>query len=201
MKKVFLFLVLGLICTIGMISCGEDDKVGGDVALTSIPVNPPSLSLVVGGQQQVTATAVPKEATGVSFKWSSSDEDVATVSQNGIVVAKAVGTATITVESGNVKETVPVTVTAEVIPLVSISVNRPKITKAVDDTAQVIVSATPPNASGVTYTWASANKDVATVDTTGIITIKGVGTTTITVSGTGTEGSATTPIEVIGTIK
>jgi uncharacterized protein YjdB len=201
MKKVFLFLVLGLICTIGMISCGKDDN-GGDVALTSITVSSSTLSLVEGGQQQVTATAVPKEATGVSFSWSSSDESVATVNQSGIVVAKAVGTATITVTSGNVKATVTVTVSAEVFPLVSVSVNRPEITKAVDDTAQVIVSAVPPNASGVTYTWTSADENVATVNAaTGIITITGVGTTTITVSGTGTSGSANTTIAVVGTIK
>ncbi|MDR1582303.1 MAG: Ig-like domain-containing protein [Prevotellaceae bacterium] len=200
MKKVFLFLVLGLVCTTGMISCGEDDN--GGVTLTSITVSSPTLSLVIGGQQQVTATAVPKEATGVSFSWSSSDENVATVNQSGIVVARAVGTATITVSSDNVQATVTVTVSEEVFPLVSISANRPEITKAVDDTAQVIVSAVPPNASGVTYTWTSADENVATVNAaTGIITVTGVGTTTITVSGTGTSGSANTTITVVGTIK
>jgi uncharacterized protein YjdB len=210
MKKIFLFLMLGLMCTIGMISCGKEDTGSGDVALTDITVTttPSPLNLLINGSGQITATAVPEKATGVSFEWSSDNTDVATVipsgpnNQTGVVSAKAEGTATITVKSGSIQKTVTVTVSKEEIPLTDVRVNRPEITKSVGDTALVIPVAVPKEATEVTYTWESANAEIATVDNaTGIITITGVGSTTVTVTGVNTGGTKTATVAVVGTIK
>jgi hypothetical protein len=121
--------------------------------------------------------------------------------QTGVVSAKAEGTATITVKSGSVQKTVTVTVSKEAIPLTDVRVNRTEITKPVGDTALVIPIAVPANATEVTYSWESANAAVATVDTTGIITITGVGSTTVTVTGANTGGTKTATVAVVGTIK
>jgi len=71
-----------------------------------------SISLVVGGTETLTATITPSNATNKSVTWSSSNEDVVTVSESGVITAKKVGTATITVKTvyGNHQATCTVTV-------------------------------------------------------------------------------------------
>jgi uncharacterized protein YjdB len=61
------------------------------VAVTGVTLNKPTLTLTVGGTATLTATVAPADATDKTVTWSSSDDDVATVS-NGLVTAKAAGT-------------------------------------------------------------------------------------------------------------
>ena len=67
----------------------------------------------IGDTETLTATILPDNADNKNVKWSSSDENVATVT-NGVVTAKAAGTATITVttEDGGYTASCTVTVTA-----------------------------------------------------------------------------------------
>ncbi len=68
------------------------------VALKSISLNKTSLTLYTG--QSETLVAVPDPVNAVAdVSWDSSDTAVATVSQNGEVTARSVGTATITATS------------------------------------------------------------------------------------------------------
>ena len=62
----------------------------------------------------MTATVSPDNATNSKVTYKSSDESVATVDANGLVTAKAEGTATITVttEDGSKTDTATVTVAA-----------------------------------------------------------------------------------------
>jgi uncharacterized protein YjdB len=65
---------------------------------TSISLNRDSLTMLAGASETLTATLSPEDsAPGVI--WASSDESVATVSNDGVVTAVSVGTATITVTS------------------------------------------------------------------------------------------------------
>ena len=66
------------------------------VAVTGVTVEPQSAILVVNGTQQLTAVVKPENATNKNVIWSSSDESIATVSEAGLVTAKAVGKAAIT---------------------------------------------------------------------------------------------------------
>lgn len=62
---------------------------------------PDNLTLTIGELNVIEPETIPNDATGYSLKWTSSDESVATVSptgDNGIITAKAKGTATITAE-------------------------------------------------------------------------------------------------------
>ena len=65
--------------------------------VTSISLNKTSLSLDAGTNYTLTATVNPSNAANKTIVWSSDNENVATVDQNGVVTALSKGTATITV--------------------------------------------------------------------------------------------------------
>ncbi len=64
--------------------------------VTSITVNPATLTLEPGKSQTLTASVQPSDATNKQLKWSSSNTAVATVSTSGKVTAVASGTCTVT---------------------------------------------------------------------------------------------------------
>ena len=65
------------------------------VPVESVSVNPATAELIVGRTLTLEAKVLPKEANQ-GVVWSSTDDKVATVDENGIVTARAKGTATIT---------------------------------------------------------------------------------------------------------
>lgn len=70
---------------------------------TAITLNQSEIDLQVGDSQTLTATITPENATYQNIDWSTSDESVAEVDEEGIVTAIGEGTASITatnVESG-----------------------------------------------------------------------------------------------------
>ena len=90
-------------------------KVKYDKLVTGIDVKAAKTEIAPGKTTTVTATVTPADATRQIVKWTSSNEDVATVNFNGTVVAKkgAEGTATITATStdgSNVTGSVEITV-------------------------------------------------------------------------------------------
>ena len=62
----------------------------------SVLLNESNLSMFTGDTATLTATVQPEDATNKTVNWSSSDETVATVDNNGNVTAVKAGTATIT---------------------------------------------------------------------------------------------------------
>ena len=76
----------------------EDDELPvGQV--NGILLNKTAGRVTVGGTNELVASARPSNAADTSLTWSSSDETVATVDQNGVVTGIRAGTATITVTS------------------------------------------------------------------------------------------------------
>ena len=66
------------------------------VPVTGVSLDESSITLDVGGNQTLTATVTPENATNKKVRWSSDNEAVATVSEDGVVTAVAGGTAVIT---------------------------------------------------------------------------------------------------------
>ncbi len=89
-----------------------DDSGDTSVQVTGVKLNKTSTTLTVGATETLTATVLPSDATNKNVTWSSSDTSVATVS-NGVVTAKAPGTAIITVTTAQWAYTADCTVTVE----------------------------------------------------------------------------------------
>ena len=83
------------------------------INVTSITLDPDSLSLTVDEALPMTATLLPANHNQPgTVNWSSSDEAIAIVSHEGIVTGVAEGTCTITASFGSVKATCPCTIKA-----------------------------------------------------------------------------------------
>ena len=67
------------------------------VAVTGVTVSPESDSIAINETLTLTATVAPENATDKSVSWSSSDDTIASVSDEGVVTGVAAGNATITV--------------------------------------------------------------------------------------------------------
>ena len=80
--------------------------------MESVSLDKTEIELTEGDEEQLTATIAPENASNKNVSWSSSDEEVGTVSSGGKVTAVKAGTATITVttEDGGKTATCAVTV-------------------------------------------------------------------------------------------
>ena len=66
------------------------------IPVTGVSLDESSITLDVGGSQTLAATVTPDNATNKKVRWTSDNETVATVSEDGVVTAVAGGTAVIT---------------------------------------------------------------------------------------------------------
>lgn len=159
---------------------------------TSIDL-PSTLSLEVGKSKTLTPTVVPSDAT-YTLSWSSSNTSVATVSQSGVVTAKATGATIITVRTDNGKsDDCLVTVTQSAVSPTSVSVTPTSLSLEVNQTANLTATVYPSNAT-TSLTWSSSNTNVSKVSN-GIVTAVGAGSCVITVK-TSNGKSATCNVTV-----
>ena len=89
-------------------------EAASEVHVTGVGLAPSAATLTVGGTLTLEATVIPSDAADKSVAFASSDTAVAEVSEAGVVTAKAVGTATITVTTtdGSFTDTSSITVQA-----------------------------------------------------------------------------------------
>lgn len=147
------------------------------------------LSLFAGDTKTVKATVYPDTTSDKTVEWSSDNEDIATVDENGMITAVAEGEAVITCtlkENGNVKNSLVVTVNASDVQL---SLNYTEYELVLGSSAgndnRVTLEATIEAEDPSLYApvWSSSDPSVATVNTkTGQVMAKGPGEATITCS-------------------
>lgn len=175
--------------------------VGSGVAVTGVTVSPTSATITVGGVRQLTATVSPSNATNKGVTWSSSNTTAATVDANGLVTARAAGTATITVRTsdGGRTATSSITVVASSggVAVTGVTVSPTSATTNPGKTVQLTPTVAPSNATNKNVTWSSSNTSVATVNASGNVSAVAVGTATITVRTDDGGRTATSSITVV----
>ena len=151
-----------------------------------------SLNLKVGDEGTLIATVLPDNATYKTVTWSSSDENVVTVS-GGAITALAVGTATVTAEADGVIASC--TVTVNPLPVTGITLDKTTLSLIVGGSATLKATVTPGNATDKSVTWTSSDTAVATVLASGEVTAISVGETTITAKAGDETASCTVKVE------
>lgn len=154
-----------------------------NIPASGVSISPETMNLVAGGATgQITATVSPVDATDKTGVYSTSNNQVATVSGTGVVTPIKQGTATITftTNSGGFTDTTAVTVAYAT--LTSISLNKQSSSLYIGGTESFTVTSNPTTASNL-VTWSSSNDSVATVSS-GTVTAVGLGNVTITATST-----------------
>ncbi len=146
--------------------------------VTSVSLSDKELALVAPDTAQLTAIIAPADASIQTVKWSSSDKNVATVSDTGLVTPVGSGEAVITVKTtdGGLKATCAVTVT---VPVTGISGSEEK-TFYVGQKTALGIATVPANATNRAITYTIADPSIATIGSDGSITPLKNGRTSVT---------------------
>lgn len=179
-----LALLLALTMTVVLMSVSafaEDFKITG------------GNKVAVGATITLNAENVP---AGATVEWSSSGE-AATVNAAGVVQGVKKGDATITATAKNGDSIVGPAVTHAVqvyVPVSGVSISSSDSTVKVGNMLTLTATVSPDDAEIKTFTWSSSNPAVATVSNAGVVKPVKHGKTTITV--TTTDGNKTASREI-----
>lgn len=114
-----------MLCAVGLSACGENNSEKTEctssssssssviqaIAVESVTLDKTAITLEIGGEETLTATVTPDNATDKAVAWSSDNTAVATVA-DGKVTAVSAGTATVTAAADGKSATCSVTVNA-----------------------------------------------------------------------------------------
>ncbi len=166
----------------------------------SVTLNSASISLEEGQTTTLVATVSPNDADEKTITWSSSNTKSATVT-NGVIMAVAEGSATITASAGGKSATCVVTVKKKIVAVTSVKLNKTSLNLAKGQGEILTVTVSPSDATDKTVTWSSSDATVATVTQDGRVTAMKSGSATVTAKAgeksATCEVSITTPVESV----
>ena len=157
-------------------------------ALVAIAVNASHASLPLGSTGQLTATGTftdssTKDITG-SATWTSAAPGVVAVANDGTVTAKSTGATAVSASSSGITGSMNLSVSAAA--LVSLQVSSMSVAVPVGDTLQLGAMGTFTDGSLQDLTasvkWTSSSPEVATVQSSGLVTGLATGSATVTAS-------------------
>ncbi len=178
-----------------------DGSIDPEVPVQSVSLSPETQNIPVGGNFTLTESVMPFEATNKSVTWSSSNDQVASVT-DGVVTGVAVGTATITVTTvdGAFTDDCVVTVVSAS-PVTDVEFAYDSYNLPFGRKHKLTATIVPSNAVNKRLTWESSNSTIASVDQTGLVTVGSTaGTATITVTTEEGGFEATCEIKVVNAI-
>lgn len=182
-----------IICLSAVLACllfacgggegGKEDPV--HIGVSGVELSETSYSMVVGDSLLLKAVITPSDATDQTVNWDSSEESVAVVSSSGLVSAVGKGTCVITASVDGKSARCAITVQDKTIAVESIVLSEDTLLLGIDDTATLIATIRPENATEREITWTSSNPEIATVSDQGEVVALQEGTCTVTVSAGG----------------
>ena len=151
--------------------------------ITSISLDKLNVTLDIGEKVKLNLTIYPSDVTHKAYTYSTSDNYVAGIDVDGVITAKAAGTAQITVTTDNGK-TAQCSVTVRKPDPTSVSINKNDLKLSMND-VYMLSASNNVNSDSVKYTWLSNNTNCIKIisDNNQTVTIKavGCGTATLTV--------------------
>jgi len=176
------------------IACGNDGLEPSGVAVATVEVAPPTATVVLGATVTLTASVFDVAGnvlTGRKVVWASADSNFATVSPNGVVTGRWVGTVPIAASVEGKAAIAQIQVIP--VPVVAVRVSPMSRDLTVGQTAQF--TAEPLDAQGAVLTgravaWSSSRPNVASVSGNGVVTALSAGSAGITATIEGKSGVA-----------
>ena len=159
----------------------------------SISITNEAIELTKGQTCQLNVSFTPSNATNKGLTWRSENEEVATVSDNGLVTAVGSGFATIVATSNDRNRQAQYEVICN-IPSEEIVMLGDYSNCYVGEEVDMLYSMTPTNPTDIEMVFTSSNENVATVSNSGRLSIVGAGSSLITLSSA--DGNATTSFTV-----
>ena len=153
------------------------------IPVSAITLNKDNINLNVGDStQELIAEVSPNNATNKNIIWSSNNEDIVIIDQDGMITGKSKGTAIIIVKSedGVYSDYCIVNVIESIIPVIDVLLNKDNLTLNINQSEQLTYVILPNNATNKNVTWSSSNPDIASVEN-GMITAKTKGNAIISV--------------------
>ncbi len=143
--------------------------------VTRITLSMPAKTVAIGAAMPLAAAVVPEDATRKEVTWTSADERIATVDENGVVTGVKRGSARITAMSTDGAKiraniNVQVTQSAE-----EITLDKAELSVDVGRTAFLKATVLPKDTNNKKVVWSSTDESVATVNAQGRITGVAVG--------------------------
>lgn len=174
-------LIMAVAMAVSLVGCGVDiTSVGLPTDIVLEKGETQQLNIEYGTDDKAEQEKIAEAASKLNLTWSSSDEEVATVDETGLVTAVGAGEADITVSvaDANISSTTHIKVVilptgVEATETLSLELNG-EATKALG------AKMTPEDATDVKLAYLSSDESVATVDESGNVTAVGVGECTIT---------------------
>ncbi len=169
----------------------------GRAAVASVRLSPSSGDLVVGGTVRISASALDAGGNGLSNRipqWRSNNPSVAEVS-DGLVTAKAPGSATITATIEG--RTADATINVSALPVARVLVALGSTTLDVGESTQAtadLLGSDGRSLADRAVRWSTSDAGVATVTADGLIVGVSGGTAAISASSEGQSGSTTVTV-------
>ena len=148
--------------------------------VTGVEVTPQELELTIGTKETLTAIIKPSWALNKTVFWESSNQSVATIDEDGVVLAKTEGSATLTAttEDGSFTDTCTLG-SVPYVAVTGVTLADDEITLLIEDTIKPEYTVEPDNATNQDVYWRSDNPAVAIVSLFGTVTAIGEGETLI----------------------
>ncbi len=153
----------------------DEPKLNDMTKVTGIDLNISTLTLDINVSKQIKAYVRPTTAKNTNVIWSSSDNNVASVSTTGLVKGVNYGSCTITAitEEGNFKSVCQVAIQKSIeneVKVTGVQVLNSNIALDIGEEEYIIPNILPNNATNQDVTYVSSSPTIATVDNTGKIT-------------------------------
>ena len=158
------------------LSGGFEVEIPVVVKKPTISINGGNFTLNTGGTKTLSASIEPSNAT---VTWRSADTSIATVSSTGKVTAVKKGSTTIYASIPGANEA-SVTVTVKDVDTSSVTIAPTSLSLEVGKTSTLTATVKPDDATNKTVEWSSSDSNVATVNSSGLVTAKKNGKATIT---------------------
>lgn len=167
------------------------------IDVSSIRINADKKAVYTGSTLGLSITVNPSDAKDKTITWSSSDNNIATVSSDGIVTGVNPGSVTITARSNNGKESViKISVLDSGDEISSIRINTNGTSLKIGDSLTLVATILPSYAKNKSVTWTSSDSSVVSVNSSGVITANKLGTAIITATSSNGK-TATSKINVV----